>query len=311
MLTKLELDISEFALTAQDPERSTLVGLVGSGIQLSRTPSMHMAEAARLGIKYSYQKLDIDHIPGPSLELSEIIRAAEMCGFIGLNITFPFKKDVIQYLDVLSETAKAVEAVNTVVFMQGKRIGLNTDMWGFAESFRSGMADANRDNVLLVGTGGAGVAVANALVECGVKKLFLYDVNYANACELADRLNKRTGKLNGIEVLRDLKSLPSSLDGIVNATPVGMKKTPGSAFPIELLDEKYWVADIVYFPLETELLRAAREKGCKVLHGSGMAVYQAALAFELFTGVKPDNSSLYETFNSFDLSQNIEQNGIK
>lgn len=297
MLTKLELDISEFARCAKDPERATLVGLVGSGIQLSRTPSMHMAEAARQGIKYSYQKIDVDSLSGTPPSLAEIIRSAELCGFIGLNITFPFKKEVMQHLDVLSETAMAVDAVNTVVFMNGKRVGLNTDMWGFAESFRSNMAEVKRENVLLVGTGGAGVAVANALIECGVENLFLHDVNYPNACKLAESLAKRTGKAAAVEVLKDLNELSENLNGIVNATPVGMKKTPGSAFPIELLCEQYWVADIVYFPLETELLRAAKEKGCKILPGSGMAVYQAALAFELFTGVKPELRSMFETFN--------------
>lgn len=311
MLTKLELEIADYARSAIEPERATLVGLIGSGIQLSRTPSVHMAEAARLGIKYSYQKLDIDQIPGPSLSLSEIIRAAEVCGFIGLNITFPFKKEVMQYLDVLSETAKAVDAVNTVVFMNGKRIGLNTDMWGFAESFRTGMGDVRRENVLLLGTGGAGVAVANALLERGVKNLFLYDVNQTNAEKLADKLSSRIANTHDIEVLWDLTSLPSNLDGVVNATPVGMAKTPGSAFPLELLFNKLWVADIVYFPLETELLRAAREKGCKILPGSGMAVYQAAQAFELFTGTKPDVYGMFETFDSFDSAQLIKHSRDK
>lgn len=273
-----------------------LAGLIGQGIQGSRTPAMHQAEGERLGLHYFYQLLDTDRMQATPA-LADLLQATQWCGFSGLNITFPYKQQVIPYLDELGDTAKAVGAVNTVVFKDGKRIGHNTDLSGFALSFQVQMGDTKHDQVLLIGAGGAGLAVAHALLISGVNKLFITDVSFERAQELASNLMAQYGA-NRAQATAITPALIPQIDGLVNATPVGMAKLPGTPFPLELLEARLWVVDIIYFPIETELLKAARLQGCRVASGAGMAVFQAVAAFELITGLQPDSEAMRSTFNS-------------
>lgn len=277
--------------------RKVLAGLIGQGIQGSRTPAMHQAEGERLGLHYFYQLLDTDQMRPNKPSLEQLLDATQYCGFSGLNITFPYKQQVIPWLDELSETAKAVGAVNTVVFKEGKRIGHNTDLSGFALSFQEEMGAAKRDSVLLIGAGGAGLAVAHALFQLGVTKLFITDMSAERAQALAQSLSAQYSPKSAVATCISTELIPQ-IDGLVNATPVGMAKLPGTPFPLELLEARLWVVDIIYFPLETELLKAARLKGCHVASGAGMAVFQAVAAFELITGLKPEAEALRSTFNS-------------
>ncbi|MEP3427310.1 MAG: shikimate dehydrogenase [Roseibium sp.] len=277
-----------------------LLGLVGRGITQSRTPKMHMAEARAQNLRCDYQILDVDEFPLKDQSLNDILRTAEKAGYDGLNVTYPYKVAVLSLLNELSPEASAIGSVNTVLFRDGRRIGHNTDYWGFAESFRVNMTGANVENVLLIGAGGAGGAVAHALADCGVQHLKIHDVDFARAEQLAALIcaNRPDVLVEAISSL-DQKSA-DTLSGVVNASPVGMTKLPGSPFPKDLLRSDIWVADIVYFPLETELLSNARRLGCRVLPGSGMAVFQAVKAFELFTGMRADPRRMQKTFNAFD-----------
>lgn len=284
--------------TVPDPQR-VLVGLIGRGIQLSRTPAMHQAEGSARSIAYIYRLLDADRMGDGTLRLEDILAFAGHFGFDGLNVTFPYKQEIVPLLDELSKAAEAVGSVNTVVFSAGRRIGHNTDLWGFKESFLREMAGAPRDRVLLLGAGGAGAAVAHALIELGVGHLVIGDMTPARAAALAARLASRFGSAR-VKVASDLAMAAARVDGIVNATPVGMVKLPGIPLDPALLRPECWVADIVYFPLETELLTAARRRGCRTLNGEGMAVHQAARAFELFTGVAPDVDRMRAAFAAFD-----------
>ncbi|MEP1931447.1 MAG: shikimate dehydrogenase [Hoeflea sp.] len=279
---------------------SFLLGLVGRGITQSRTPEMHMAEARAQNLCCIYQLHDVDDLPVDEQSLNDVLRTAEMAGYDGLNITFPYKVEVLSLLDEISPEAAAIGSVNTVLFRGGRRVGHNTDYWGFAESFRVNMTGANVENVLLIGAGGAGGAVAHALADCGVQHLKIHDVDFARAEQLAALIcaNRPDVLVEAIASL-DQKSA-DTLSGVVNASPVGMAKLPGSPFPKDLLRSDIWVADIVYFPLETELLNNARRLGCRVLPGSGMAVFQAVKAFELFTGRGTNPDRMRETFNTFD-----------
>ena len=288
------------AQTAQPEVRTKpdfRVGLIGQGIQQSRTPLMHMNEGAALGFGLDYQLLDTDRMdPVPSL--AALLERAEAEGYAGLNITFPYKQEVMQHLDVLSDAARQVGAVNTVVFKDGKRFGHNTDFWGFATGLDWALPEVKRDCVLLMGAGGAGGAVAHALVSVGVTHLLIADVRP----ETAQALAAAVGDAHGItaEAATDMAAAAARADGIVNATPMGMAKLPGMAIAPELIEARHWVSDIVYFPLETELLRVARAKGCQTASGQGMATFQAVRAFELFTGRKPDAERMRATFESFD-----------
>ncbi len=147
-----------------DSRPALLVGLIGAGIGASLTPALHERECAEQGLRSIYRLLDLERLGLNAGALPELLKAAEWMGFAGLNITHPCKQAVIPLLHELSEDARALGAVNTVVLRDGKRIGHNTDWWGFAEGFRRGLPDAKRDRVVQIGAGGAGSAVAHALL---------------------------------------------------------------------------------------------------------------------------------------------------
>ena len=274
---------------------SVLAGLIGSGIQASRSPSLHEREGAEQGLRYIYKIIDIAALGLAPDALPELLTAARRFGFAGLNITHPCKQTVIPLLDALSPDARALGAVNTVVFENGQAIGHNTDWSGFAESFRRELADVARGRVVQFGAGGAGAAVAHALLTLGVDRLAIIDTDAARAEELAAALGDRFGA-GRADAGADVADAVGGADGIVNTTPLGMVKYPGMPLAASLLQPRLWVADIVYFPLETELLRAARACGCRTMSGGGMAVFQAVGAFRLFAGVEPDAERMLRHF---------------
>ncbi|QXH72347.1 shikimate dehydrogenase [Pseudomonas atacamensis] len=274
-----------------------LAGLIGAGIQASRTPALHEHEGDAQGLRYLYQLIDLDQLRLDSTALPDLLQAAERMNYTGLNITFPCKQAVIPLLDELSPEARGIGAVNTVVLKDGKRVGHNTDCLGFAEGFRRGLTDAARECVVQMGAGGAGAAVAHALLSEGVRQLTIFDVDRERAESLANNLNQHFGASRA-QAGADLPGALAQADGLVNTTPMGMAKLPGSPVPAGLLRREMWVAEIVYFPLETELLRDARALGCRTLDGGNMAVFQAVKAFELFSGVVPDAQRMLEHFQS-------------
>ncbi|MFW0759399.1 shikimate dehydrogenase [Pseudomonas sp. H11T01] len=276
---------------------AVLAGLIGAGIQASRTPALHEHEGDAQGLRYLYRLIDLDQLKLDSNALPDLLLAAERMNFTGLNITFPCKQAIIPLLDELSPEARGIGAVNTVVLKDGKRIGHNTDCLGFAEGFRRGLNGVARERVVQMGAGGAGAAVAHALLSEGVQQLSIFDVETRRAQSLADNLNKHFGA-GRARAGADLPSALAQADGLVNTTPMGMAKLPGTPVPVELLRADLWVAEIVYFPLETELLRNARALGCRTLDGGTMAVFQAVKAFELFSGVVPDAPRMLEHFQS-------------
>jgi shikimate dehydrogenase len=274
--------------------RQFVVGLLGRGIQASKTPRMHELEGRRIGLDYTYVLIDFDTLGLADHDLGAMIEVAEALGFAGLNVTHPFKQAVLPLLDDLAPEAAAIGAVNTVVLEAGRRTGHNTDSWGFAESFREGLAGASMEAIVQFGAGGAGAAVGHALLSLGGRKLTLCETELGRARGLAERLSERFGA----EVDATDDPALAGASGVVNTTPVGMAKYPGLAFPVELLQASHWVAEIIYFPADTALLQAARRLGCRTLEGTGMAVYQAVKAFELFTGVAPDRAAMMAHFRA-------------
>lgn len=272
-----------------------LAGLIGAGIQASRTPAMHEREAAEQGVRLIYKLIDLETLGLGVHALADLVTAAERMGFAGLNITYPCKQAVIPLLHTLSDDARALGAVNTVVLRDGKRIGHNTDWWGFAENFRRNLPDVRRARVVQLGAGGAGAAVAHAALTLGVGELFLVNVDAGRAGAVADGLNARFGAGRARAVADPAEALAQA-DGLINTTPVGMAKHTGIPLPASMLRSGLWVAEIVYFPIETELLRAARALGCRTLDGGGMAVFQAVAAFRLFTGIEPDPGRMLRHF---------------
>jgi len=278
--------------TASNPIK---VGLIGAGIQSSRSPAMHMDEAAALGLPLTYELFDLDHQDGGAGALAQLLTHKQQAGYAGVNITHPCKQSVIPHLDELSDTARLLNAVNTVVFSEGRRIGHNTDWRGFLYSFQRGLPTATIDKVLLLGAGGAGTAVAYAMLQLGVRHLIVLDIEVSKAQYLCDTLMP----LFATQSIQATAALPRNMrdiNGVINSTPIGMQKYPGLPLPAACLRPDMWVADVVYFPLQTELLKTAKTLGCATLNGGGMAVYQAAEAFKLLTGREPSVKRMLSRF---------------
>lgn len=269
-----------------------IVGLIGSGIGASLSPALHEREADALGLRYAYELIELDPETSDAA-LGDLIAAARTLGFAGLNVTHPFKQRVLAHLDALAPQAEAVGAVNTIVFEDERAVGHNTDWPGFEESFRRGLPDVRTDAVVLLGAGGAGTAVAHAALSLGTRRLTVVDADDERAAGLAAALAERFG--DGRAIAGDLPAIADA-DGLIHATPTGMAAHPGAAVPAPLLRPELWVADVVYRPLDTALLQRARERGCRTLDGGGMAVFQAADALRLFTGVEPDRERMLAHF---------------
>ena len=286
-------------MTANAPSptvrRPLLLGLIGTGIQLSRTPAMHMREAAAQGIGCVYRLIDLTELGLGAEALPELLTAAERMGFNGLNITHPCKQAVMPLLSELSPEAEALGAVNTVVLRDGRRIGHNTDCSGFAEGFRWQLPDVALEHAVQLGAGGAGTAVAEAALRLGIKTLTLFDMDQARAEGVAAALCARHGAGRAVAGA-DLAAAMAAADGLIHATPTGTAAHPGLPLDPAMLQPRHWVSEIVYFPLETELLRVARAKGCRTAHGGGMAVFQAVHAFGHFSGLTPDADRMLAHF---------------
>jgi shikimate dehydrogenase len=264
-----------------------LCGLIGAGIQRSLTPAMQEEEARAQGLRLHYQLIDLDKAGQGVEALPTLLSAAKTMAFAGLNITFPCKQAVIPLLDALSDEARAMGAVNTVVFRDGRAVGHNTDGSGWRWGFERTLPGADLSRVVLLGAGGAGSAIAHSLCRMKTASLVIVDQDAARAAGLAAELNRQYGG-NAASGSADAASALQGASGLVHATPTGMDKLPGLPLPAGLLRPDLWVSEIVYFPLETALLKTARALGCRVVDGGTMAVGQAVGAFELFTGRPAD-----------------------
>lgn len=271
---------------------SYLAGLIGTGVTPSLTPPMHELEADALGLRCVYRPVDLGRRP-PS-EVGALVRAGADLGFSAFNITYPCKTHVVGALDELGETARRLGAVNTVVVADdGRLVGHNTDVTGFAWGLAQALPGADLGHVVQLGAGGAGIAVAHALLGSGVGRLTLFDLDVGRAATHAATLREaHPGAIVEATSRDGLGAAVDAATGLVNATPVGMHHHPGAPLPLALLHEQLWVADVVYRPLRTELLTAAEALGCRVMDGGWMAIGQAIDAFELMSGHRPDPDRL-------------------
>lgn len=277
--------------------KRALVGLIGANIQKSLSPRLHEDAFAAAGIRGYYHLMDLDVLAGRSP--ADLLSAACAAGFTGVNITFPCKETVLPLLDEVSPGAREVGAVNTVTFDGGGRTrGFNTDRPGFRMSFEEtlGRPAVAGERVVLAGAGGAGRAVAFALLDLGAAAVLVYDKETARSEALARDLAAAFGAGRG-QAIPGLAPALEEAAGAVNATPIGMLGFPGVPLPVEAIRSHHFVADVVYTPLETALIRAARGRGARVLTGGGMCVFQAAEAFRLFTGITPDAVRMRRLFD--------------
>jgi shikimate dehydrogenase len=251
---------------------------------------MHEQAGDALDVRCHYHLIEV---AGADREaLRGLLDGVRRLGFAGVNVTFPYKEAVIDLLDELSPGAAAVGAVNAVVVRDNRLIGHNTDTTGFARAV-SGLVTDSPGIVAIVGAGGVGKAIAVALAGLDVPEIRIFDTDRIKASDLAARLQTK-GK---VVVADSIADALRGATGLVNATPVGMLPSLGTPVPDALLHDRLWVADAVYSPLWTPLLTAAKARGARVMTGRELAIYQAADAFELFTGLTP---SVIEMGNAFD-----------
>lgn len=268
-----------------------LTGLIGAPIAQSASPAMHERAADALGVRCHYHLIEV--AGADQAGLRALLDGVKNVGFAGVNVTFPYKEAVVPLLDELSDSARAIGAVNTVVVRQGRLVGYNTDASGFERAVENLVTASPRGPVALIGAGGVGKAIAFALANLGVAELAIFDADQAKATQLAAQLRGRVPA----RVAAGVEDALQRAVGVINATPVGMLPDRGSPIPEVLLHRDLWVADAVYTPLWTPLLLAAKARGCAIMTGRELAIHQAADAFELFTGLKP---SIVEIGNAFD-----------
>jgi shikimate dehydrogenase len=276
------------------------LGLIGSGIRRSLAPIIQEGEGQHHGLRVHYQIIDTADVQDPDV-LPKLLHAAKLMGFAGLNITFPFKQAVLALLDDVDPAAKAMNAVNCVTIQNGRTKGYNTDSGGWGWGFARMMPGADLSRVVLMGCGGAGSAVAHAIASLGAKLLVLVDADAAKSAELRDSLRQHHSGVQ-VEVQTDIAQAMQGgaqrTTGLIHATPTGMLKLPGMALSADLLQAHMWVSDLVYVPLETELLKTAKAKGCATFDGGHMNVGQGFLNFKLFTGREPDVARMDAHFRS-------------
>jgi len=277
-------------------KRRMLVGLIGANIQGSMSPALFADAFAAAGIDGYYHLLDADRLSEP--RLPRLLDAVKTAGFAGVNVTYPFKQDIIALLDTVDPEAAQVGAVNTVsIAPDGRTTGYNFDRRGWWNSFIEvlGPDSAKGKSVVQVGAGGAGRAVAFALMDLGVVDLIIHDLDAARANALKAELASHYGA-SRCRIASGLERDIADADGIVNATQVGMRGFPGCPVPIAAIKASHWAADVIYTPMQTAFLSAAVAKGAPVLNGGGMCVHQAVAAFQCLTGITSDVARLHRTF---------------
>ncbi len=294
-----------------EPGGGYLVGLIGEGIRASLTPSLHEEEAARLGLVYEYRiwdLLDLARAPG---DLGALIAEASAQGYDALNITHPCKQIAVDLVDELDDDARRLGAVNLIVMRGGRTTGYNTDWMGYRDGLLSGLPGASLARVVQVGCGGAGAATAYALLSCGAEELILVDVEAHRSADLAASLHALFPSARvGSAAFDDLDDVLARADGVVHATPLGMAHHPGVAFDVTRLREGTWVSDVVYRPLETELVRTAAARGLPVLDGGRMAVGQAFASMKIITGLRPDQQRMETHFRALIVAESAASGAL-
>jgi shikimate dehydrogenase len=262
--------------------KTAIYGIFGHPVEHTFSPGMHNSAFKKLGMDACYVPFAV---PPGNLEVA--VRAIIPLGLRGLNVTVPHKERVLAFLDELSEEARLIGAVNTIEVRKGRLIGHNTDGRGFLRSLReNGCLDPKGKKFLFIGSGGAARAVSFSLALAGAAALVFRDLDSRKALLLANDIREKTG-VPAITIGQEkLPKYAADADCLINASPLGLKRTDPLPLPSELIRKKHLVCDLVYNPPETALLKIAKKRGAKRLSGLGMLLYQGVIAFEIWTGKK-------------------------
>ena len=271
--------------------QTKLFCVIGHPIKHSKSPDMHNAALEKSGINGCYVAFDI----APE-KLCDFVAGMRAMGITGANVTIPHKESIVKYLDGVTKEAEIIGAVNTIFMENGKLIGDNTDGRGFIISLMKDSGfDPKDKKVVVLGAGGAPRAVVSKLADEGCREVAVYDIDGVKSEALAEKVREVTRKKSAVSIKAvELIERAKEADLIVNCTPVGMKETDPVLLPEECFNASQVVYDLIYNPEKTVLLKIAEKRGARVLNGMGMLVYQGALAFEKWTGEKPDTEVMFK-----------------
>ena len=268
----------------------SIYGIIGYPLSHALSPVIHNAAYEAMGLDARYEGWNTP--PEEVAAAVERLRARDDC--LGMNVTVPHKQAVMQYLDEIEETARAIGAVNTVQKRNGRLIGHNTDRTGYIRSLVEAGCPIKGKSVLIIGYGGVERAIAYALAEAGAASIAICGRRPEGVAEALAQLRATSPYPMNLDSIADdggaLRQAVRAADIVVNCTPIGMLHTGTegtSPVPSAMLQPGQWVSDAVYNPLETELLRLARERGAHAVDGLGMLIYQAADAIKIWTGREP------------------------
>jgi shikimate dehydrogenase len=255
--------------------KTKITGIFGYPVEHTLSPAMHNAAFKALGLDYCYVPFQVH-----PKHLQYAVRAIRALNLCGVNVTVPHKEKVLPLLDEIHEEASFIGAVNTIVNRQGKLIGYNTDGKGFIKVLAESRISLAGKNILIIGAGGASRAISYYLCQES-KTVQIYNRTRKRATKLVRDLKRLCNNVSLQENISHIKDFHM----IINATPVGLKNEDPSPFDTSLLKKNQFICDLIY--KKTRLLKEASRKGCKVIDGSGMLLWQGMLAFELWTGKKP------------------------
>lgn len=270
----------------QIDSKTVLTGLFASPSAHSVSPIIHNNAFKKLGLNYAYLSFEVNKD-----NLKDAVKSIKTLKMRGVNLSMPNKKEVIQYLDEISETAKLSQSVNTIVNDNGILKGYSTDGKGFFKSLEEEKIFVKNKNITILGTGGASISIISQAVFEGVENIFVFkrDKNWEEQKKILDNISDKTNCKIELCSLEDKNILKRKIEEsilLINATNVGMKEN------ISLIEDKSFfrkdliVSDIIYNPAKTKLLQIAEKEGCKIVNGIGMLLYQGALSFELWTDKK-------------------------
>lgn len=271
--------------------KTLITGVIGHPIEHSFSPPMHNNAYKLMNMDYKYVPF---HVQPENIE--HVITAAKTLNIQGLNVTIPYKTEIIPYLDQIDETARKINAVNTINFKDGIAKGYNTDGMSAVKSIKE-YTSLKDKNVLVIGAGGASKAITFTLINEDINTLTIANRSKDNASKLISNLRNQTNFMNiSYQDIKDTNEIISEMDIIINTTPIGMYPNHNVEPPIEVnnIVAEQTVMDIIYNPLETELLKQAKLRGAQTIPGTKMLINQGITAFEIFTGKTPSYESFEE-----------------
>lgn len=273
-----------------------IVGLIGYPIDYTLSPPMHNTAFKELNLNFVYLPFRVKR---EDLELA--VSGLSALNIVGVNVTIPYKEEIIKYLDDLSPEASMIGAVNTICVQEKKLIGDNTDGKGFVRSLIEEMnIDPSGKKIFILGAGGAARAIGFSLANLGVEKIAFTDKEMIKAEKLSADIKYHFNQLcvDSVELENEeFEDYIRDCDLLINATPCGMHENDPLLINPDWLSPNQIVYDIIYSPPQTNLLKAAKAKGCKTQNGVSMLVYQGALSFELWTGKKAPIEVMREVIN--------------